>query len=116
MKLFREIILIFGIYYIGEFLTAFLNLPIPGNLVGMLLLFLLLCCNVVKLKQVSTVSDFLLSHLSFFFIPAGVGLMSNFSLIANAWFPIIIVCAITTIITMGVTGKVVQLIMKKGKK
>lgn len=42
MKLFREIIIIFGISYIGECLSTLLHLPLPGSLVGMLLLLLLL--------------------------------------------------------------------------
>ncbi len=116
MKLFREMILIFGIYYIGEVLATILYLPIPGNLVGMLILFLLLCLKVIKLDQVSAVADFLLNHLSFFFIPAGVGLMTTYMLIADAWFQILILCFLTTVITMGITGKSVQFIMKKGKR
>lgn len=116
MKLFREIMLIFGIYYIGEVLAILLHLPIPGNLVGMLILFLLLCLKVIKLDQVSTISDFLLSHLSFFFIPAGVGLMTTYVLLVDVWVQILILCLVTTLITMGITGKSVQFMMKKGKR
>ena len=38
MKLFREAIIIFGIYLMGELISGLLNLPIPGNILGMLIL------------------------------------------------------------------------------
>lgn len=118
MKLFREAIIIFGIYFFGEAIKYWTNLPIPGNLIGMILLFVLLCLHVVKVEQISTISDFLLGHMPFFFIPAGVALMASFSLISDIWIQILILCLITTFITMGFTGWCVQLMMKRkgGKK
>ena len=107
MKLFREIIIIFGISYIGECLSTLLHLPLPGSLVGMLLLLLL----------IATVSDFLLGHLPFFFIPAGVALMAKFYHIADIWIPILLICMVTTVITMGLSGWSMQQVMEKwGKK
>ena len=42
MKLFRQSIIILGIYLLGELISKGLNLPVPGNIIGMLLLLLLL--------------------------------------------------------------------------
>lgn len=111
MKLIREIVIVFGLYYIGEIISKSLSLPIPGNLIGMLLLFMLLCSKTVKLQQVERIGDFLLDHLAFFFIPAGVGLLTSFSLIADIWIQIVLVCAITTFFTMGIVGYLVQRVM-----
>ena len=81
MKLFREALIIFGIYLLGELLSSVLHLPIPGNILGMVILFILLCTKVVKVDNISNVTSFLLDHLSFFFIPAGVGLMASIGVI-----------------------------------
>lgn len=113
MKLFREVLILFGIYYIGEGIAQFTGVPIPGNLIGMILLLMLLCFRIVKLEQISTISDFLLGHMPFFFIPAGVALMSSFALISDTWIQIFVVCLITTFLTMGVSGKCVQNMMRK---
>lgn len=113
MKLLREVLLIFGIYFIGEMAAKGLQLPIPGNLIGMLLLLVLLCTKVIKLEHVETVSTFLLDHLSFFFIPAGVGLMASFHLIQDIWAQILLLCLVTTICTMVLTGVCVQRQLKK---
>ena len=116
MKIFREILIIFGIYFIGEACSRLLHLPLPGSLMGMLLLLLLLHFRIVKLEQICNVSDFLLGHLPFFFIPAGVALMSVFPLIAGNWYWILLICIITTFITMGLTGWSLQRLMDRKHK
>ena len=63
MKIFREVLVIFGLYYVGELISTTLSLPLPGSLVGMILLFVLLQLHIVELEQIATVSDFLLGHL-----------------------------------------------------
>ena len=113
MKLFREAIIIFGIYLLGVLITDITGVPIPGNVIGMVILFLLLYLKVIKVEQISTISNFFLDHLAFFFIPAGVGLISSFSVIKNIWLQLLIVCFVTTAITMICTGLVVQKIANK---
>ena len=113
MMLFREAIIIFGIYLLGVLITDITGVPIPGNVIGMVILFLLLYLKVIKVEQISTISNFFLEHLAFFFIPAGVGLISSFSVIKNIWLQLLIVCFVTTAITMICTGLVVQKIANK---
>lgn len=113
MKLFREAIIIFGIYLLGVLITDITGVPIPGNVIGMVILFLLLYLKVIKVEQISTISNFFLEHLAFFFIPAGIGLISSFSVIKNIWLQLLIVCFVTTAITMICTGLVVQKIANK---
>lgn len=113
MKIFREVIFIFGLYYIGDLLSKSLSLPLPGSLIGMILLFLLLQFHMMKLDHIRTVSNFLLSHLPFFFIPAGVALISSFVKIKAIWIPMLIICAITTFLTMGFSGWSIQKLMER---
>ena len=108
MKIFREFIIILILYFIGDFISKILNIPIPGNILAMILLFLCLCTGVIKLEKVQDISSFFLDHLAFFFIPAGVGLINSFDSIKSSALQIIIICIITTIIVMSVTGIIVQ--------
>jgi len=112
MKIFREGIIILGIYLIAEFISKFFELPIPGNILGMLILLVLLFTKVIKLEQIETISNFFLNHLAFFFIPASVGLMSSAGIIKDSWLRIILVCVITTIIVIVTTGVTVQFISR----
>ncbi|SFC58181.1 CidA/LrgA family protein [Clostridium uliginosum] len=116
MKLFREALIILIIYLLGEFLSSFFALPIPGNILGMIILFILLCSNIIKVDNVSNISDFLLDHLAFFFIPAGVGLMTSLNIIKSNWLKLLIVCLSTTIIIIASTGLIVQFISKHKKQ
>ena len=52
MKFFRESILILSIYFAGEIISKLLNLPVPGNIIGMILLFLLLNCLILKVEKI----------------------------------------------------------------
>lgn len=115
MKLFREALIILGIYLLGELLESSLNLPIPGNILGMMILFILLCTNIVKVSNISSITDFLLDHLAFFFIPAGVGLMTSIDIIKSTWLQLLVVCLSTTTIIIASTGIVVQSISRKTK-
>ncbi|OOM82579.1 antiholin-like protein LrgA [Clostridium puniceum] len=116
MKLFREALIILGIYLVGELLSSSIHLPIPGNILGMVILFILLCTKIVKVDNISNVTNFLLDHLAFFFIPAGVGLMASLGIIKSTWWQLLIVCILTTTIIIGITGIIVQAISKKTKE
>lgn len=113
MKIFREVIVIFGLYYCGEILSHTLSLPLPGSLIGMILLFVLLNLHIIRLEHISAVSDFLLGHLPFFFIPAGVALMTSFGHIKDIWLPMLLICAVTTILTMGISGWSIQKLLER---
>lgn len=117
MKLFREVIIVFGIAFLGEVISKTLHLPLPGSLCGMLILLALLCSGILKIESIQTISDFLLSHLAFFFIPAGVSLLAYFEFIQDSWLWIIITCLLTTFITMGICGWMMNaLLMRKENK
>lgn len=113
MKLLRQSCLILGICFLGEVLNKSFNLPIPGNVLGMILLLILLSTGTVKLEKIEEISNFLLDHIAFFFVPAGVGLISCFGLLKGNLIVITFITLISTIIIMAVTGLTVQLLKKR---
>lgn len=96
--------IIFALYLMGEGIATLLPITIPGNILGMLFLFLFLVLKWIKLNQVQTVGRFLLNHMAFLFIPAGVSIVESFELIKDDWFKILIVCILTTLLTFAATG------------
>ena len=113
MKFFRESILLLSIYFAGEIISNLLNLPVPGSIIGMILLFVLLTSHIVKVEKVENLANFFLDHLAFFFIPASVGLMTSFASLKGSIFKIILLCILTTIIVIAVTGIMVQFICNR---
>lgn len=68
-----QFITILLIYFIGNGLVRWLNLPVPGSIVGMALLFLGLTLRVCKLKWVETIAQLHIKHITLLFIPFAVG-------------------------------------------
>ncbi|MAG86229.1 MAG: murein hydrolase transporter LrgA [Flavobacteriaceae bacterium] len=91
----------------------FLDVPIAGNIIGMLLIFLALFFKLIKLKDVKPASDFLVKYLVVFFIPYGVGLMVYANLIAEYWVQVTIAVLLSTLLSLYVTGAVYQKLDKK---
>lgn len=117
MKIFRQSIIILGIYLLGVFLSERFSLPIPGSLVGMIILLLLLILGIIKVKHVEEVSEFFMSHLAFFFIPAGVGIMRYFDILKSSFIEILIICVVCTSFVIVLTGKIVDyFVSRQGRK
>ena len=93
----------------GEILVRLLGLPIPGPVLGMVMLFVTLMIRGSAPDSLSEASSALLSHLSLLFVPAGVGMMTHFGRIADEWLPITLALFLSTVITMGATALIMQL-------
>ena len=115
MRVFLQLALILGICYAGDLIHDYTGIPVPGNILGMLILLLLLCLKVVKLDQIREVSDFFLKRLSFFFLPPAIGLMLVGDDVKSQWPLLLFLCIVITIVTMVTTGWTVQLLSKKNK-
>jgi holin-like protein len=73
---------LWGFELTGTWAVKAAQLPIPGNLVGMVGLYLLLSFGLVKVSWFDVTGSFLIKHLAFFFIPITVGLMDAGHLLA----------------------------------
>jgi len=114
MKVLRQFGTILVILLFGEGIRMSTGISIPGTVIGMVILFILLMTKVIKLENIDMISKFLLDHLAFLFVPAGVGLISSLDVIGSAWLPIMMIVIISTVLVVGVTGWTVQLL--KGRR
>lgn len=94
---------------VGEVTVRLIGLPIPGPVLGMMMLFITLLVRGYTPESLNTASSALLSHLSLLFVPAGVGMMVHFDRIASEWLPITLALFLSTIITMVATAGIMQL-------
>lgn len=110
MKTLRQLSIVLLILSVGQILQTKFNLFIPGTILGMMILLILLLTKVIKLKWIENITNVLLDHISIFFVPANVGVMVYLSQIKDVWAQILFIAIISTVVVMGVTGAVVQLI------
>jgi len=75
IKCLGQLAVLWSIYLFSGYLVSLTNLPVPAGVLGVVILFILLCLGIVRIEQVEVVADFLLKHLMFFFIPIVAGLM-----------------------------------------
>ncbi|MGM9988434.1 MAG: CidA/LrgA family protein [Bacillaceae bacterium] len=93
---------------IGYAIVEFFHLPIPGNVVGMVLLFILLLTGIVKLEWVSMTGGFLTKHLAFFFIPIAVGIMAYKDVLLSQGVAFTLALMASLTVGILVTGHVTQ--------
>jgi holin-like protein len=92
----------------GEVLVVFTGIPLPGPVLGMLLLFIGLLLRGGIPEGLNKMADGLLSHLSLLFVPAGVGVIAHAQLVGTELLPIAISLFLSTFITIVVTAWVMQ--------
>ncbi len=88
----------------GESLVVATGLPLPGPVVGMVLLFAGLLVRGGIPDGLGRVSGALLDHLSLLFVPAGVGVMLHGPLIGQDWLAVSVALVVSTLATVAVTG------------
>lgn len=110
MNVLKEFGIVLLIGLVGHILSTELSLLIPGNVLGMIILFTFLYFKVIKLHSVEKITDLLLYYLPFLFIPAGVGIIKNMEYIKGIYLQLTAVIVISTIVTMIATGITVQLV------
>ncbi|MFL2129753.1 CidA/LrgA family protein [Ruoffia tabacinasalis] len=102
--------------YIGEILSLVISpfVAIPGSVIGMVVLFLALHFNILPIEKVEDVGTWLTDNIAFLFVPAGVGLMTQFEVLGgNVWWQLLIILFVTTALMMWCVGTVVQKLIDK---
>ena len=110
MKLYVQLMIIFMISLVGEGISSVFHLPIPGSIIGLVLLFLALQFKLLRLRHISMVGNFLLANMTILFLPPAVGIMDKFQVIAPYLLPIILIVLGAIVLNVCVIAVVVQLI------
>lgn len=115
MKQLKQLFWILFFSFLGEVLSLISPVAVPGSVIGMVLLFIALHFNWLKMTQVEEVGTFLTDNMAIFFVPAGVGLMTNFGILGDVWWQLLITILITTTLMLGFVGLVVQFMKRRAE-
>ena len=96
--------LILSCQLVGEIIVLVSGLPVPGPVLGMVLLLAWLTLRGGVSDRVGQTADTLLSHLSLLFIPAGVGVLVHWERVKDQWAAIAAALVLGTLITLAVTA------------
>jgi holin-like protein len=103
--------------FVGEFIARALGLPIPGPVIGMVLLFVALIVRHggegMPDDALNHVADTLLGNLGLLFVPAGVGVMVYLPLIARDWPSILAAVVIGTAVGIAFTARLAHWLLSR---
>ncbi|MEA3121049.1 MAG: holin-like protein [Paraburkholderia sp.] len=105
-----------GAQLAGEVLRRLLHLPLPGPVIGMFILAVALVVRArgssaapqtgpSSLEKTATV---LISNMGLLFVPAGVGIVAELSVLRREWLPIVAGVLVSTVLGLIVTGVVMH--------
>ena len=101
------ILLLFNL--LGVIANKYLGVPLPGNVIGLLLLLLALAFKLVKLHWVEDAAGVLLKHMMVLFAPVIVGTLELTDLFAANYLPLVATVLLSTLITLLATAGVARL-------
>jgi holin-like protein len=107
-RIATQIVGLWLILHAGQRIAAQLPIPVPGNVVGMVLLFVLLSAGLIKESWLHIGADLLTRHLAFFFVPIAVGLMQWTTLLRDAGHWLLLVLGLSGLVGLAVTGAIAQ--------
>lgn len=116
MKYLKQFFIIMLISFLGEVLKWLIPFPIPASIYGLVLMLLALCTGIITVDKVEEASTFLIEVMPVMFIPASVGLLDCWGELKSIILPIGAIILISTVVVMGVTGKITQGIIRMEKR
>jgi len=99
--------LLLVLQWFGGWLMARAHAPIPGSVVGMVLLAAGIQLRVIPRRLVRASAELLVRHLTLLYVPAGVGVLLYVGLLRREWLPIVggaLASLVTVLAVVGVTA------------
>jgi len=103
-----QLVLFISVFIASEQLVNWLHLPLPANIVGMLLMLMLIALRILPLRWVKAGASWLLAEMLLFFIPAVVAVVNYADLLQMEGWRIFVVIAVSTLLVLAATALVVD--------
>ncbi|NGQ94135.1 CidA/LrgA family protein [Brevibacillus sp. SYP-B805] len=103
-------------YGVGTAASKWGHVPLPGNMLGMLLLAAFLLSGIIKPETVEKASAFLLRHMLLFFVPILIGVTDFIPLLSRNQGPLLLALLIGPPLAMLGTGWTVQRVVSRRRR
>lgn len=98
----HALLLILSCQLAGEALARAAGLPLPGPVLGMIVLLGLMLASARITALVRPVAQGILAHLSLLFVPAGVGVVGHLATLGSQTLAILTAILVSTVLAIGV--------------
>lgn len=113
MKFMKQLASILTISLIAELMEYLIPLPVAASMYGLVLMLVGLTTKLIPLEKVEGAADFLVEIMSVLFVPPTVGIMTSVEALQEMLIPLCVIAIVSTILIMGVTGRVAQHIIRQ---
>lgn len=111
--LVQGLLLVLLFQLLGELAVVSMGLPLPGPVLGMVMLLLVLLQRAQVPAPLRNVADALLANLALLFVPAGVGLVLHFELLKSEWWIILLALIISSVGAAIITALVFAALLRR---
>ena len=108
MKFIKQFSVIMTVSFVSELMEILIPLPIAASVYGLVLMLAGLLTKIIPLEKVEGAADFLVEIMPIMFVPFVVSIVANIDTLRQMLVPLIAICIFTTVLIMGVTGRVAQ--------
>ncbi len=116
MKFVKQLAVILTISLIAELMEYLIPLPVAASVYGLVLMLAGLTTKLIPLEKVEGAADFLVEIMSVLFVPPTVGIMTSVEALQEMLIPLCVIAIVSTILIMGITGRVAQYIIRRDKR
>ena len=85
---------------LGNLISYYIPVGIPGSIWGLLLLFLGLTTHVIHLEWIYFGSSLLIRYMAVLFVPVSVGIIKYYDLLVAQWKVLLIPNILSTVLTL----------------
>ena len=100
IQLVRSIVILYIILLLGNLISHYIPLGIPGSIWGLLLLFLGLTTRIIRLEWIYLGSSLLIRYMAVLFVPVSVGIIKYYDLLVSQWNILLIPNILSTFLTL----------------
>ncbi|MCK3657553.1 hypothetical protein A4G18_02175 [Pasteurellaceae bacterium Pebbles2] len=104
IDLTRALLILYAFYYAGELLAHLVPFGIPGSIFGLLLLFLGLTTQIIRVKWIFYGTNLFIRYMGVLFIPASVGIIKYSDLLLSQAKALLIPNLISSLLTLVIFG------------
>lgn len=100
----------------GEAVVAVTGLPVPGSVVGMVLVLLALLARKGHLPELRRAGSTMLLLVPLLLVPVSVGIMEQADLLRANWWPLTVALLVSIVAGMLATGLTIRWLRKLDRK
>ena len=115
-KLLQGLSILLAVQWLSTEVIAFLGIPCPPPLLGMLILTALLCTGAIKENYIEDICTALIDKMALLFLPAGVSMILYLDVIKAELLPISLTVILSSVIILCSTALVLEMLLRKKEK